>query len=169
VRPTSLETCAYCGATRSPRDGFRPRVILPPKEVGMSYVPLRVHYRKKHGKLIEPRQGFGSLHPSLWLAYSMGRVRGFTDLGTYAKKPGDHGKWPSRAFDLGRDDRFLFKGWGYIKARRLARLYVKHHRELNVNYVILGRRIWSRSRPYWHPLTTGDTSHDFHVHVSGSE
>ena len=137
----------------------------------MTYAELFARYRRKHKRLVEPRQGFDSLHDSLWLAYSMGRKRGFTDLGTYVNKPGDHGWDDARrmalAFDLGRNDRFLFKGWGYLKARRLAQLYVKEHKGLNINYVILGRRIWSRSRPYWHPLTTGDTSHDFHIHVSG--
>ena len=137
----------------------------------MTYGELLHRYRRKHKRLVEPRQGWDSLHSSLHLAYSLGRVRGFTDLGTYVNKPGDHG-WDDRrrmamAFDLGRKDRFLFKGWGYLKARRLAQMYVKHHKALNIEYVILGRRIWSRSRPYWHPLTTGDTSHDFHLHVSG--
>lgn len=133
-----------------------------------TYSELLARYRHKHGKLVEPRQGWGSLDPSLHLAYSMGRKRGFTDLGTYVDKPGDHGVGPPCfAFDLGRKDRFLFKGWDYLKARRLAQLYVAEHDALQINYVILGRRIWSRARPYWHPLTTGDTSHDFHIHVSG--
>jgi len=133
----------------------------------VTYQELFRRYKKKHGNLVEPKQGFESLHHELWLAYAMGRKRGFTDLGTYANKPGDHGYRPAYAFDLGRKDRFLFKGWGYIKARRLARLYVRHHRPLGINYVILGRRIRSRQYPYWHPLVTGDTSHDFHIHVSG--
>jgi len=134
----------------------------------MTYPELLRRYKRKHGALVEPRQGFDSLHKSLWLAYSMGRKRGFTDLGTYVNKPGDHGVGPPcYAFDLGRADRFFFKGWGYLKARRLAKLYVANYRSLSINYVILGRRIWSRSKPYWHPLTTGDTSHDFHIHVSG--
>ena len=133
----------------------------------MTYAQLLGRYREKHGTLVEPRQGFHSLHEDLWLAYSMGRRRGFTDLGTYARKPGDHGYMPAWAFDLGRKNRFFFKGWNYLVARSLAKLYVQHHRALNINYVILGRRIWSRSKPYWHPLTTGDTSHDFHIHVSG--
>jgi len=55
------------------------------------YPELLARYRKRHGKLVEPVQGFGSLHNSLHLAYSMGRQRGFTDLGTYVNKPGDHG------------------------------------------------------------------------------
>jgi len=133
----------------------------------MTYKDLLVRYKRKHKNLVEPDQGFQSLVPELWLAYSMGRKRGYTDLGTYAKKPGDHGTWPSHAFDLGRKDRFLFKGWNYLKARRLAKLYVKYHEPLAINYVILGKRIWSRSQPYWHELTTGDTSHAFHIHVSG--
>ena len=134
----------------------------------MTYQQLLSEYRRKHGKLVKPRQGFDSLHEDLWLAYSMGRVRGFIDLGTYVDKPGDHGEGPPAwAFDLGREDKFLFKGWDYLRARRLAKLYVREHKALNLEYVILGRRLWSRSKPYWHPLTTGDTSHDFHIHVSG--
>jgi hypothetical protein len=133
-----------------------------------TYPELLARYRRKHQHLVQPVQGWGSLDKSLHLAYSMGRVRSFTDLGTYVNKPGDHGIGPPCfAFDLGRKDRFLFKGWDYLKARRLALLYVAEHQALHINYVILGRRIWSRSKPYWHPLTTGDTSHDFHIHVSG--
>lgn len=133
----------------------------------MTYAELFHRYRKKHGKLVEPRQGFHSLHSDLWLAYSMGRKRGFTDLGTYAAKPGDHGYWPSYAFDLGRNNRFYNRGWNYLVARRLAKLYIKEREALGINYVILGRRIWSRAKPYWHKLGTGDTSHDWHLHVSG--
>jgi hypothetical protein len=134
----------------------------------MTYEQLRRRYVAKHRKLVEPEQGWASLHESLWLAYSMGRKRAFTDLGTYVNKPGDHGVGPPcYAFDLGRRNRFFNKGWNYLVARRLAKLYVRHHLALSVNYVILGRRMWSRTRPYWHPLTTGDTSHDYHIHVSG--
>jgi len=144
----------------------------------MTYKELLQAYRKKHGKFVVPKQGFNSLRSDLWLAYSMGRVRGFTDLGTYANKPGDHGYWPSYAFDLGRKDRFLNKGWGYVKARRLAKHFVKHHKALKINYVILGLRIWSMAwhkewdsengwERGWHRLRTGDTSHMFHIHVSG--
>ena len=133
----------------------------------MTYAELLRRYRDKHGKFVEPRQGFHSLDGSLWLAYSMGRKRGFTDLGTYVNKPGDHGIGPPcYAFDLGRSDRFLFKGWGYLKARNLAKLYVEEHEGLHINYVILGMRIWSRERPYWHEYG-GDRSHMFHIHVSG--
>lgn len=137
-------------------------------DLGDSFLDLARRYHERHGKLIKPNQGWGSLDESLWLAYSIGRVRGFTDLGTFVSKPGDHGIGPPCfAFDLGRKNRFFFKGWNYLVARRLAKLYVREHRALSINYVILGRRIWSRERPFWHPLTTGDTSHDFHIHVSG--
>lgn len=138
----------------------------------MTYKELLDRYRAKHGQLVEPVQGWGSLHATLHLAYSMGRKRGFTDLGTYVNKPGDHG-WDdihrmARAFDLGRKNRFFNKGWNYLVARRLAKLYVQHHQALAIDYVILGMKVWSREKPYWHPLTTGDTSHMFHIHVSGS-
>lgn len=134
----------------------------------MTYKQLLDRYHRKHGELVPPTQGFKSLDKTLWLAYSMGRQRGFTDLGTFVKKPGDHGIGPPCfAFDLGRDNRFFFKGWQYLTARRLAKLYVREHQALSINYVILGRKIWSRRNPTWHPLTTGDTSHDFHIHVSG--
>lgn len=132
----------------------------------MTYQDLLDRYRKRHGKLVEPRQGFNSLNENLWLAYSMGRRRGFTDLGTYANKPGDHGHRPSDAFDLGRKNRFFNKGWNYLVARRLAKFYVKHHKALNINYVILGDKIWSRQHPYWHHYGP-DKSHFFHIHVSG--
>jgi len=141
-----------------------------------TYSTLLAAYKNKHKRLVEPRQGFSSLRPGLWLAYSMGRKRGYYDVGTYARKPGDH-SWGDRngfprqalAFDLRRKGWLGRWGWGWVNARRLARFYWKHHQALNINYVIVGRKIISRSRPYWHPLTTGDTSHDWHIHVSGVE
>ena len=123
----------------------------------MTKTQLRVRYTQRHGKLKQPRQGWDSLTEKLWLAYSLGIVRGFTDLGTYVAKPLDHGGHPNPpphppayAFDLGREDRFLFKGWGYLKARRLAKLYWREHQALDVEYVILGHKIISREKPYWH-------------------
>ncbi len=140
----------------------------------MTRAELSARYRKRHGELVEPRQGFDSLYRSLWLAYSIGRVRGFTDLGTYVAKPLDHGGYPNPpphppayAFDLGRADRFLFKGWGYLKARRLAKLYWRHHDALDIEYVILGHKIISREHPTWRYFSDPDGSHSFHIHVSG--
>lgn len=132
----------------------------------MTYKELLRRYRDKHGALVKPNQGWESLSKSLWLAYSMGRRRGFTDLGTYANKPGDHGYWPAYAFDLGRKNRFWNKGYNYLVARRLAHLYWKEREALGINYVILGKKIISRARPYWHPYTR-DASHMWHMHVSG--
>ena len=120
-------------------------------------------------KLVEPNQGWDSLHRSLWEAYSEARRRGFTDLGTYANKPGDHGYRPSWAFDVGHESRFNFLGWGYLKARRLAKWYAKNYVRLNIRYVILGNRIWHRNTGRWGPFSNyeRDKSHDFHIHVSG--
>jgi hypothetical protein len=139
-----------------------------------TYPELLARYRRKHGDFVEPTQGFASLHQSLWLAYSMGRHRGFTDLGTYnpasrlpSGAPSDHAVYPARAFDLGRKDRFLFRGWYYLKARRLAKLYWRHHQALAIEYVILGHRIISRRHPTWRYYADPDGSHSFHIHVSG--
>lgn len=74
-----------------------------------TYRQLLNQYQAKHGQLVEPRQGFHSLHPRLWLAYSMVYQRGYYDVGTYANKPGDH-SWGDRngkhgtalAFDMRR-------------------------------------------------------------------
>ncbi len=132
----------------------------------MTHAELLARYRKRHGTLVEPVQGFGSLDRTLHLAYSIGRRRGFTDLGTYVAKPGDHGIGPPAfAFDLGRSDRFHNRGWQYLKARRLFALYVREHLGLSINYVILGDRIWSRERGL-HSYGP-DRSHFFHMHVSG--
>jgi hypothetical protein len=134
---------------------------------------LAAAYHKKHGPLKKPRQGWASLAVPLHLPYSMGIARGFTDLGTYVAKALDHGGTdthrgpPAWAFDLGRKDRFLFKGWGYLKARALAKLYWKHHRALDIEYVILGHKIISREKPYWHYYSDPSGSHSFHIHVSG--
>ena len=135
-----------------------------------TYRTLLRRYLKKHKRLVQPRQGWGSLHSSLHLAYSMAIQRGFTDLGTYVNKPGDHGWDDERrmalAFDIGRKDRFKFKGWQYLKAQALFWLYVKNHKALNIEYVILGMKIWSRNNGL--RLYGGDRSHMFHIHVSGS-
>ena len=137
----------------------------------MTYNQLLTNYKKKHKTLVRPRQGWESLNSTLWLAYSMGRRRSFTDLGTYnpaSRLPSgaksDHAYSPSWAFDLGRPGWKGLWGFGYIAAKRYADLLVKHHLALNIEYVIVGRRIWSRARG-WHAYTGG--GHDNHIHVSG--
>lgn len=138
----------------------------------MTYAQLKAQYLKKHQRLVEPRQGFDSLAEDMWLAYSMGRKRGFTDLGTYVNKPLDHGglPWarhpPAWAFDLGRaDSKFWQRQWGQLMSRRYVNLLIEHHKPLSVEYVIYRDRIWSRSRGwrYYGP----DKSHFWHIHVSG--
>lgn len=125
---------------------------------------MRVNLAKV--ELVRPRQGWRSLDKRLWKAYSIALNRGYIDLGTYANKPGDHGYWPARAFDIGRKDRFYNRGWNYLKARRLAKFYWANRVALHIDYVILGRRIISRKHPYWHRLGTGDMSHMWHLHIS---
>lgn len=137
-----------------------------------TYTDLLTEYRLKHKALVRPTQGFDSLCEELHLAYSMGRKRGFTDLGTYVNKPLDHGglPWarrkPAWAFDLGRADKgFWQKAWGKAVAWRYVRLLVKHNKALNVEYVIYRDRIWSRKNG-WRPYSL-NTSHFWHIHVSG--
>lgn len=134
----------------------------------MTYAELLARYREKHGALIRP----ASLQPSLHLAYSMAMKRSFTDLGTYnpaSRLPSgaksDHAYYPAWAFDLGRPGWRGLWGFGYWAAKRLADLYVANAYALGIEYLIVGRRSWSRSRG-WQPYNA-DVSHDWHIHVSG--
>ena len=115
-------------------------------------------------KLVEPDQGFESLHPSLWKAYTIGRNMGLTDLGTFnpaSRLPSgaasDHAVYPAFAFDLGIDPD---TGWNNLKARTYVQRVVG---KPEIEYVILGSRIWT-SRG-WGSYTAG--GHYNHVHVSG--
>lgn len=138
-----------------------------------SYPELLRRYKRKHGKLVEPRQGWESLAEPLYLAYSMSIKRGYYDVGTYVDKPGDHGGTsthrgpPAWAFDIRRKGWVGRFGWHWVQARLWARYLWRNHEPLAIEYVIVGRKVISRSNPRWHPLTTGDTSHDWHIHVSG--
>jgi hypothetical protein len=133
---------------------------------------LAAAYHKKHGALVEPRQGFSSLAPVLWLPYSMARKRNFTDLGTYVNKPLDHGGTderrgpPAWAFDLGRKDGGFWSSlWGRRAAKAYVDFLVTNHRALAIEYVIYRDRIWSRKNG-WRSYGP-DTSHFWHIHVSG--
>ncbi len=77
-------------------------------------------------------------------------MRGFTDLGTYVNKPGDHGIGPPCfAFDLGRKDRFLFKGWDYLKALAPRSGTVVAHK---LSAKRLARKASGASRRQWRKL-----------------
>lgn len=117
-------------------------------------------------KLVEPIQGFSSLHRSLWQPYSTGRSMGLVDLGTYnpasrlpSGAPSDHSVNPAYAFDLGFDPA---TGYEHPVARRFFDLMTGHP---SVEYVIVGDRIWSDDGRGVRPYTSG--GHESHVHVSG--
>ena len=117
-------------------------------------------------KLIEPLQGFESLTSTLWDVFSAGRSRGLTDLGTFNQnsrlpsgRPSDHAVWPAFAFDLGIEPD---TGWNNLKARAYA-IWTAGRRE--VEYTILGNRIWRGRYKVWGDYWSG--GHLNHVHVSG--
>lgn len=116
--------------------------------------------------LIEPVQGWNSLHKSLWELFSIGRGMDLSDLGTYnpsstlpSGAPSDHAVWPAYAFDLGVDP-----DTGYANPVGRAFFNIAMHRP-EVEYVILGDKICSRSRGL-HAYSGG--GHQNHVHVSGN-
>lgn len=117
-------------------------------------------------KLIEPNQGWHSLHSSLWRAYSEGRHRGLLDYGTYnpasrlpSGRLSDHAVLPAYAFDLGFTPT---TGWNNLKARAYA-IWTAGRPE--VEYTILGNRIWRGRFRVWGAYYNG--GHLNHVHVSG--
>jgi hypothetical protein len=120
--------------------------------------------------LVEPEQGWGSLHVSLHSVYSLGRNMGLhPDLGTYAPgsnlpsgAPSDHAVWPAYAFDLGFEPDV---GWDHDVARSFF-YAVMGKRE--VEYVILGDRIWSRPRASEGIRRYTAGGHQNHIHVSGN-
>lgn len=114
--------------------------------------------------VVAPKQGFHSLSPALWEGFSLGRRMGLTDLGTYnpsstlpSGAKSDHAYWPARAFDLGFSPQI---GWDNLNARAFFNSMVERP---EVEYVILGNKIWSRDAGL-HAYTGG--GHDGHVHVS---
>jgi hypothetical protein len=125
--------------------------------------------------LIEPKQGFSSLHPSLRRVYTMGIALGFTDLGTYNPRSilgsgnlSDHAtsvdcatspSRPAKAIDFGIDPD---TGWQNLEARA----FVLAIYELPVlEYVILGDKICFREGGI-KPYTAG--GHLNHIHASGN-
>lgn len=117
-------------------------------------------------KLVAPLQGFDSLTRSLWQAYTLGRNAGLTDLGTHNPAstlpgggPSDHSVYPAYAFDLGFSPQ---TGWANLQARAVA---LKLAGRPEVEYVILGDRIWTDDGRGWHAYTAGN--HANHIHCSG--
>lgn len=125
--------------------------------------------------LIEPKQGFDSLHPTLYRVYTMGISLGLIDLGTYNPKSrlpsgaiSDHAtskdfaltpSSPSKAIDFGIDPD---TGWNNLEARSFV-LAIWERPE--IEYVILGDKIAVRGEGI-RPYTAG--GHLNHVHVSGN-
>jgi peptidoglycan hydrolase-like protein with peptidoglycan-binding domain len=119
--------------------------------------------------LVEPNQGWASLHSSLYAAFSIGRSLGFSDLGTYnpnsklpSGAPSDHALHPARAFDLGIDPDV---GYAHDAARAYFHSMIGR---AEIGYVILGDRIWSRSRASEGVRRYTGGGHANHVHVSGN-
>jgi len=116
-------------------------------------------------KLVEPKQGWNSLHHELWDEYSLGRNMGMADLGTYnpssrlpSGKPSDHAVYPAWAFDLGVSPA---TGYNNPVGRKFFDMMAGRP---GINYVILSPKIWSVSQGL-HAYTGGD--HYNHCHVSG--
>lgn len=130
------------------------------------YLEYARSLKPKPAPLVEPNQGWGSLHRVLWPAYSEGRRRALSDLGTYnpdsllpSGAPSDHAVLPAMAFDLGIEPD---TGWQNLKARGYA-IWTSGRGE--VEYTILGNRIWSGRFRFWGRYRFG--GHLNHVHVSG--
>ncbi len=119
--------------------------------------------------LIEPKQGWNSLTPALWDAFSLGRRMGLSDLGTYnpaSRLPSgaksDHAYYPARAFDLGFSPQI---GWDNLNARAFFNSMV---RRPEIEYAILGNKIASVTQSWTvRPYTSG--GHEGHVHISARD
>lgn len=81
--------------------------------------------------------------------------------GYRASSSSDHGSGLAADFMVGR----------HHKGDRIARFARKHHRQLNISYVIWDQRIWSvaRAREGWRAMSdagSATANHKDHVHVS---
>lgn len=129
---------------------------------------LREYAEEQKPPLVEPKQGFQSLHKSLWEPYSIGRRLGLSDLGTYNPAstlpgggPSDHSVYPAVAFDLGVDPD---TGFAHPQGRQF---FLEMMRHPAVEYVILGDRIWSHPRRAEGIRKYTAGGHMNHAHVSG--
>jgi hypothetical protein len=128
---------------------------------------MMADWRPPPPPLIEPKQGFDSLHESLWRIYSTGRSMELFDLGTWNPRStlpsgakSDHAVYPAFAFDLGFDPDI---GWEHDIARAFFHICLKTS---SVEYVILGNRIGYRRTGTIGSYGSGD--HYNHIHVSGN-
>lgn len=149
----------------------------------IAYSRFVVPVEDKDPALVEPRQGWGSLVEGLWLAYAIGREKyglldggpGGWSSGTFnpgstlpSGAPSSHAKGPpARAFDLdigpdAADD----TGWNNLKARGYFLELVERADELNIGYVILGDKIWSRRRSSEGIRRYTGGGHLNHIHVN---
>lgn len=129
---------------------------------------MMLTWRPPPPPLVEPKQGWHSLHPSLYEVYTIGRNMGLFDLGTYngasdlpSGAPSDHSVGPpAYAFDLGIDPDL---GYDHDVGRAYFHVCL---RKPQVEYVILGTKIGYRRTgliAYY-----GYGGHSNHVHVSGN-
>lgn len=120
-------------------------------------------------ELIEPHQGFESLHVSLHELFSVGRRMGLSDLGTHnpnstlpgSGAPSDHAVFPAMAFDLGVEPD---TGYANPTGRKFFDICRADKR---VEYVILGDRISNKKIEGGKVRRYGSGGHLNHVHVSG--
>jgi len=110
--------------------------------------------------------GPSSLDRSLWPLFKMAQEREFTNSGIYnpdsrlpSGRPSDHALWPALAFDAGFTPQV---GMANQKAKDFFDL-VSGRPE--VEYVICGGKIWSRSQGLHNYIES--YSHAGHIHVSG--
>jgi hypothetical protein len=128
---------------------------------------MMLTWRPPPPPLVEPKQGWHTLHNSLYQIYSIGRQMGLFDLGTYnpasdlpSGNPSDHSVYPAYAFDLGIDPDI---GYDHDVGRAYFSICM---RTPAVEYVILGTKIGQRRTgliSYY-----GYGGHQNHVHVSGN-
>jgi hypothetical protein len=130
---------------------------------------LQDYAKEQLTKIVEPYQGFSSLHKSLWEVYSIGRNMGLKDgpglaSGTYnpgsrlpSGKKSDHAHLPSYAFDL---DIVQYTGWNNLNARAYFNKIINRP---EINYAILGNKIWSKSNGL-NSYNYG--GHENHIHIS---
>lgn len=128
---------------------------------------MMLTWRPPPPPLVEPKQGWHTLHNSLYQIYSIGRQMGMFDLGTYnpasdlpSGNPSDHSVYPAYAFDLGIDPDI---GYDHDVGRAYFSICMKRP---EVEYVILGTRIGQRRTGLINYYGYG--GHSNHVHVSGN-